>query len=485
MANHMLGDTKSKTTKLASSIPGLPWQDGFLLGKGVNAITGGQAPSALASSEVKPLKTPSITLTQHYEWINSEESYKKEVEISASGNYNMSTVSAKGGASYLNNITTSSRSTTLIAYLDSETAGYEELVEPKLSSNAEKLLGENPLRFADLYGHYFISGCRRASRLRVTYRCTAQTEADMKKFTASFGANAPQVFQADASAKFEKAATESHISIVLDIWFDGVSDAPLSIPEGGWTPAHIPELVNWFTEHQAGSGSAAELTLYTAVDYRSPQEVDITPGDFSDLHVLYAGLWDLRCKYNSCPGHYKEPYRSEFNALDGGIPAHQPDLATDAKLRADYQARVDALALELGAILTRMSFWDKVLAAPEPAKNDENGHKADEGPWLFGFSSSSDENIVIHTEETQKFSAEDKPGHTSGQLTFDGKGGRLIIGWKVVSGRTDGHGGHWWKVSDRICGKPVGSIGVKSDYERAQRWSLDVFTVDGADYQFE
>ncbi len=142
-------------TSLEKSIEGLPWSPGFSIGVGVDPVTGGLAGTPFVAPTITSESKKSSTETGRY--ISSEEDMNQEVEASVSGKYNIQPgVTASASASYLNKVSYSESSTTLILkHLTS--FGYDEAVNFEFTPNAKRIMDEAPAKFREAYGDYFVS----------------------------------------------------------------------------------------------------------------------------------------------------------------------------------------------------------------------------------------------------------------------------------------------------------------------------------------
>src|SRR5581483_8083457 len=225
----------------------LPWADSFRPGNGVNAVTGGIRASALKTFEVPPVSNRSSS--EHYRFVQSENDLSQELELSASGKYNIEGVNVTVSASYLKHLRFSEMFMSLVAQYESVFDQYDEARTYELTDEATNDL-KNPVQFREKYGDYFIAGHRRFSRFTAVYRCQASSAENMQTFKASLGAEAPAVFSVEGSARFMQLASQHKISIEIQIdqyGFNG--ESPIGPP---WTPEKILEQLNWCKGHLGG-----------------------------------------------------------------------------------------------------------------------------------------------------------------------------------------------------------------------------------------
>jgi hypothetical protein len=92
----------TQQTLLDQVITGIPWQDGFAFGSGVDAITGGVAGSAL--KPFTPASNKTKTSHEFYRFIESDRELNLEIGASASGKYNIQGVTINASTEFLTKI---------------------------------------------------------------------------------------------------------------------------------------------------------------------------------------------------------------------------------------------------------------------------------------------------------------------------------------------------------------------------------------------
>lgn len=468
-------------TELDQVISDQPWLDAFKFGVGIDAVTG--SASGTAVKPFTPIPRKVKRSTEHYRFIQSESELKREIEVSASGKYNIEGVTVEASTSYLSKLEYSELAITLVASYESEYDGYDEADSYELTEEAKELAAD-PARFRKAYGDYFVAGARRGSRFLATYVCKTTTVKSMDEFKASLGVEAPDVFSAEGSAKFMQAASNSNVSISMDLFMDGYSGTP---PSGPWTPEKILQALEWFKANEHGVALRAKLDHYSTIDPSYPRTVDVPPDAFVDLRTLYSDVWTIRSEYASCPRHYQDQLKKEYQTLDYGVVANQAVLVSDSNKRQDYQAKADALSAKLNDVFSRMDFYFKVKSAvsSEPAKDQRiDETSGGQQTWLYGFSTYPKSTAVVIHSQTQNYHDSWHVGWREKTLGFGPDGNSLIVGWQVIANWQDGTDGGWWKAKDQILLTDQSAVHVKSLYDRGCDWSVAVYYVDAKDYQF-
>lgn len=472
--------TGDAVTELSPTIAGLPWADGYALGKGVDAITGDLTGSALKPFPVKESTTKSSS--EHYRFVQSDSDLNTEIEASASGKYNIDGITVSGSTKYLTKIKYSELAITLLATYEVQFEGYDVPDAYELTAEAHDLL-DHPEQFRHAYGDYFLAGAQRRARFTAVYVCQAQSADRMDEFKASFGAEAPEVFSAEGSVRFLQAASSHNISISADLYMEGYEGTE---PSGPWDPKKIMDALAWFKEHQRGVKMAALLQHYSTLVPTYPRSVNIAPHVFVDLRSLYTTVWDVRALYGSAPHVYQSRLQPEFTKLVSEVEANQSILTTDLDKRASLEQAAQILRSELGDVFDREDFYFKVrkAVATEPPKDQAIEEGNGQQTWPYGFSVYTKSPAVNIQKWEGHYSDSWHVGWREANLDFsDDKA--LVVGWEVVSNWNDGTNGEWKKNLDQNLLKSRASVHVKSLYDRGCDWTLRVYWVDAALYPFD
>lgn len=185
---------------------------------------------------------------------------------------------------------------------------YDEAENYELTDEARAMLS-NPARFREEFGDYFIAGLRRFPRFTAIYRCQASSAESMEEFKASLGAETPQLFSAEGSARFLQLARTHNVSLEIQIGEHGfIGNSPYGPP---WDVNKILQELEWCKKNLGGASFQAKLAHYSMVASGYPQTVPIAPSVFVELRQLYTTIWDVRTRYDSCPPAYKDQFKKE------------------------------------------------------------------------------------------------------------------------------------------------------------------------------
>ncbi|MBV1788157.1 hypothetical protein KQ940_08820 [Marinobacterium sp. D7] len=472
--------TSSAQTRLDPVISGLGWNNGFEIGAGLNAVTGSLGANAIKPAELIDAKNKSSTT--RYRFIKSESELQQEISASAKGSYNMEGVTLSASSSFVTQVKLSELYVSLVAQFESSYSEYDEAETYELTEEAGKLITDRD-KFRATYGDYFVAGRKRGSSFNAVYTCHATSVESMNKFMASFGADAPDVFSVEGSVAFERAAKEADMEV--DVWVEMVGYVGTP-PVGPWTPESVLGALQWFTEHETGIPVQAKLFHFSTLDPNFSPEVPIDPAVFAELSVLYMKRWEILDGFNSIPDVYQKQFEEDVTRFNSDVMASTGTLPTDAEIRATLAKQATVLLADLNDVLARQDFYFKVKEKQkgEPAKD----HIIDEGKgvqvWLYGFSKYPQSEAVNIQSSSQHYSEKWHIGFREHTFVFEPDQSRLIVGWEVHSNWQDGSNGSWYKASDQIILESGAQVHVKSEYDRGCNWTVDIYYVDAANYQF-
>ena len=471
-------------TDLSPTIAGLSWLDAFQLGGGLDAVTGDfTAATALAPFDVHDATVRGKASTE-YRLIQDESDLTREIDTSASGKYNFDGVEVGASASFVDKISFSELSLTVLLRYDAVYDDYDRAPSYALTAAAKKLAADDPAKFRNTYGDYFVSGRKRGSSFVGVYVCTASTVKSAQEFAASLKAETPELFSAEGAVKFEQMAEQKKIEVDVS-WVMVGDDGSTPPPIDELTPKTLLELYNWFREHEKGVSFQAYLQHYNTLDPAISRSVPVAPSVFVELRELYDDRWAARALYRGIPQHYQDQLHKDYQAFVVGLESESTQLATDAAARERFRTQGQALLGELRAVAQRQAFFAGLAGAKEPDKGDKIYEAAD-GPhvWAYGFSHWSDPAVVIHNTY-QRVSAKGQfLKKQTKTLEVGPDAEKLVVGWTVEAYWTDGTDGHFEKAVDRIIGTDHAAVFFASLGSRGYDWGLTVYWVDADDYRF-
>jgi V8-like Glu-specific endopeptidase len=460
-------------TTLDTVISDQPWITSYVLGNGVDAITGQPRASAVKPFDV--VSSPFRTEVDH-RFVQSESDLKELMSATVKGSYNLEGVEVSAGMSFLQEVAVSDLAVTLVQWRKLEQ------VEFSLAPRYELTVTPDP-DFRKKYGDYFVAGYRGGAQLFVMYQCRFKSAESRSKFSADLAANVPSVFSAEGSTAFEKITKkyESQVDIKISTT---VSNKPLPPePPGGWTPQNIIEVVvKWFNESFEMTKLEAYLEHYSLLDPTIPAEVPVSPQVFADIGLLYDRFWRARAQFCTCPNFGKRSVEEKYKKLAKEISAFQASLPYQPDTRQRLMRDTEQLLADLERINNRQSFYALVVAAVKTEPAQGQNFDADQGTvrWGYGFQAGNQPGVAVGNRN-------DPQALTGGfgyvKYTFDFRDStKILVGWDVICNRTDGLGGDWQKESPQVMGRSEAKIWAKSDIFRDFNWSVTWYFVDASLY---
>lgn len=472
----LLTGAQGAQSELPPSLSGLAWGDAFLIGGGVDAITGEVSSSPLSAIELSEQSAINANIRQVM--ISNKSEYSKEIEVGAKGSLNIYGVTAEGSASYLSKVQYSSTSLTILAQVEIDQSEYQRVKSPALKPVAQKLLTSDPKKFKSTYGEYFLSGVKKGSTLTVILTCTSTSQETMNDFKSSFSISKTNLFSADGYAKFKDEASNKNVSVYFHAVATGVSG---TLPD-----SQDPEtLKKWFLENTSHVSKFAYLSSYSNVDPNFSRDVDIEPAVFARVKALYQKSWALTNRYNTCPVNYKSDFANEYNLLINEIKVSKSQLARNEDKITELDFRMDDLISKIDEVFNRLDLYQnmKALKRAEPKKGSKISSSMGQY-FLYGIDKRDKSGINI-TKRSDRYRQSYKIGYREKVFDFSNDSNALFIGWMMTNSRRDSSNGEFWKVSDEIIGTSQAKVHVKSGYDRGTNWSIDVYQVDKSLYNFE
>jgi hypothetical protein len=465
-----------------------PWNEAFVLGAGVDVLTG-----EVADTAVEPFKLDASGVAakarQKILKIENDNDFDREISVSASGSYNMEGVTFSGSASYLNSVQYSDKSTTLLIVYETSTHQAELASSYLLTSDAKNLMAK-PDEFRARYGDYFVAGAWRGSYFYGVYTCHATTAKSMDDFKASLAAKTPDLFSAEGTASFKQQMASHSVSYSSEVFWDGFKNtATRPKLEKDPDPQQMFAYYNWFIDNLEGAPVKAYLRHYSALDSSYPVTIDVDPNVFVGLKRLYRTIRQISARLDgSLPQQVTRPIANEKdNLVDESDAAGRSVLLKDEAKLANCQKRADSLLTKLDNIAARRAFYDKVKGSYLPGNGwNDSGHR---GSWSYGFSAyPNSDAVVVRQTDYEHYLAwyEDQPTGYGGYIYHDfqfNNPNALIVGFEIVSDWTDGLNGQWKLPSDPLL-QNQGLVSIRSEKFRGTNWRCRWFYVDAKDYQF-
>lgn len=462
------------TSILAPSVSGIEWRSNYEIGSGVSALTGFVfAQSAMKPTSVKPATSQSYFFRKLV--ISTEDEYKRDIAVGASGSYNFGGVKVSGSASYKSSVTYSETSMTVIAQCLLLDNSYELMETAELTDEAAGLLASDPAKFRKVYGEYYIIGKRSGSQLNVVFTCKTTSSTSLQKFKASVEASNANLFSASGYTDFTSQAAHHGVSTSMSVYFGALkTDVP---PPSDGTPA---DFLGYFQKNYALAPQEAELVIYPGLD----RSIDVSPVVFGGIATLYETMMTVHNRFDTAPGDYTGPLSTQKSQLMNEIEVAESSLATDPSLITNFMTRLADLDTALQAIFDRFDLYQIAVGGRrgEPPQN-QNVNMPNAARLVYGVTVSPTPDTAPVAGQSQHIKTGHGIGHHTANFNLGSSNQTLLVGFSVTQNRGS-HGGHWVITSPAVILENTATIQIGSDYDRAADYTVEWFTVPSSDYRF-
>ncbi|MEQ8254889.1 MAG: hypothetical protein RKE52_07255 [Marinovum algicola] len=463
---------------LPPTITDIPWADAYKIGGGVDAVTGDTFDgSALTSTDTTPAKVGEGQIS--IKIISTEAEMEREIDVGASGSYNTGAVEISAEASYLNSVSYSATSLTVLAQVEISDTDYATIKDPALKAKAKSLLDSDQAKFKKTHGDYFISGVKSGSLLSVVLRITAESESRLDDFKSKFSGSKGNLFSASGYANFKQAVSSSKTTFEQTVVHFGTKTG--AVPPKADDPE---ELLAWFKDNLQAAQMRAYLTSYSSLDPNFDRTVPVAPAVFGEITALYKQVWLVESRFKTCPGDYADAYAHTFDTLTGEIRAAREELASEPSKIAEYASQLASLKTELDEIYARYALYMSVKGAKSSVpKKDKEHDSGDTNIWHYGYDTWPGIATQISTTE-QSYSEKWQIGHRTHTFDWGGSSKYMLVGFTVDS-VWHSHNGSWKLTTSDPLLKDTASIYVSSEYDRGTNWKVKWHYVEAKDYQFD
>ncbi|KAG9588726.1 hypothetical protein KCV01_g12519, partial [Aureobasidium melanogenum] len=471
----LMDEVRKERSHLDYQLSEVRWnQRSFGLGFGVDAVTGEIAKQAIEPVQVKGELTRDVEFTYHM--VRSQSEMQSLIDASTKGKYNIKSVTISESTQFLEEVSYSETQHTVVARL---VVGSPAMIpiphdSYRLTPDARTLLQEQPERFRDVYGDYFISSYSWRGEFLVVYKFRSYDSIKLRDLTTSLDVTVEGMFSKEGTVKLRKKAEEHGVEVSINLHMSGLGPvAPGDErPAAGGLP-DIAESLAWFAKHVVGKPEMAQLTHYKLFDNRYPSSISIATDDFVDLKGLYEKLWLIRARFHGMPAFYQRNFRERFNRLDAEVTSKKTLLPG----RKDKVAELDQEARDL--------LHELQLAQDNWLKGDKSCKQ--QTSWLYGMSSDErTEAVTIYTEEKHFQEGFKHPvwSQRRGSVDFGDGSKQLIVGVEVRSNWKDGTNGIWWTSQPHFVLEHNATVHFKSEPGRGCNWSVKFHYVDADLYRF-
>lgn len=470
-------------TVLAGALSNQPWND-YVFGQGINALTG-----QLSDIAVEPFNIgsyPSYNSHTAYTSISSESEYQSTFSAEVEGSYNTSQLKVSAAAKFLQDISYSDSSMTIVASVDILSNGYGTPNEPyALSPEAQELLDKSPSEFSSKYGHYFVSTAIAGARFIATYRCNASSSESLTEFKASIEAGT-DMLSAKGATEFSQKASAKNVAVSCDIFMEGTNTTP---PHFGNSIDAIPKALDWFLEsgangpaHLSFVARRAMLTNYSQLSAKVSNSLDVDPRIFARIQRLQFLITQVKTLLETLPDYYgrmKAPGGGTCEEvaieLTARFEASQAELPNTPEIIEAMVTTASQVIDVLQPQVALFSFYESLIST------DHHESAQGQSTQMFGYRTNPGGVPIKVQSASQNYEAWWKVGHQ--QHTFNWPWApydehQIIVGWEM---QDIWHNGSTWYTKPMI-GKSQGSVFVDSAYDHGIDWTFCVYFVNKSEF---
>ncbi|MHB8772725.1 MAG: hypothetical protein ACYC7J_17160 [Syntrophales bacterium] len=379
-------------TDLSSTIEGVPWNNKYSLGYSVDATTGlppeGQVQAIAAFDLATP--TGSTETETHLHFIESDQQYSSEIEMSFDGKLSAFGGSVEASSSYAKKYSYSETDITVAITFYVRETNYRKYGPQDgkyvFTPDAKNLADTDPAHFRDTYGDYFIAGAKYGAKYIATFHIHTTSASDTTTIRSKIS-EAWKSFGASEEFKAEfKKATQGR-SVDFDRTTRGGDPTKLS---AGTSVDDVLGDLNKFIANCTPQ-NRAELYAYLyrfdqiqqgiAADKRIPSRVNINSCVFSAARDLSDNYLALAARNNviasldsqSFQAGIKDSYAAEYRTLMNDINDHKQTIFGDKDQIAAYGGKVKAALDKFSNLIDRYYFTQKLLAAARSFPSSTGG----------------------------------------------------------------------------------------------------------------
>jgi hypothetical protein len=448
----------------------VPWRATASLGEGVVAPSG-----ELLGSAVEPFQ---VTIGD----VRNEESHFYRVETavdvehllasSFEGQFDTASVSGTAGARLERSLDVSERSLTIVCTATITWGEAMPASMPALTQEAVDTWHQDPLKFREAYGDYFIAGYTKRAALSVFARLRAADRESLLKVAAEASVKITSLAargSAEVAAALKEYARNNNCEINVDVYKDGVrapapgdavanQDFDLDLTA---VPAHVED----FARRAVGAKDEAILIHYHRLQPAIPTTIDLDPHVFLDAQRLHERFVYAEVLAKGLPTNYRAPMSDTLKTMRHEVQAQIPrDLSCDPHTVHLFADQLDQWIFEATQIEDYRKLWRAMI------HTGGGGVTRWDGPAVI-------ESCVRSLRQPYR-----SPGWEQGGIAFDDLTGRRVCGFEVTANKSDNGS---WRVSNGGLGKDSICFWFQSKYDRGFNWTVTVWTAPADKVRFE
>jgi hypothetical protein len=233
--------------------------------------------------------------------------------------------------------------------------------------------------------------------------------------------------------------------------------------------------------------SDARLQHYSTLNFNIPRSIPIPGIVFEEIRELHVHLRSIKILSGSCPEtEERSSLARETTELCQKVNASQGSLAVDSAMRAGFIATSNGLYGKLDDIHRRYRFRIHVQNHVSSQPTARIVAAKNQKIWSYGFSDYPLDSIIKieTTRDRIPLGPTLSPMRRDRILSYEGSRDRLVVGWKVISHRMDGHNGSWRRLAKSMLLSHSARVTIRTDRFRGADWELVTYHVEAQLYRF-
>lgn len=463
--------------EFVDEIPDVPWQPGFSIGSGLDAITNMIHQKGVCVKQEEPTPDFGMRTERDACIVQTSTQFESLLTTELSGQYTYQDFKLNGAFEYLNAVRYSENTLSIILRERIYELEYPGTRTFTLTDEAKQLAKDSPKQFRDVYGDYFIADMRKGAYFIAVYRCEANSSEQLQKFQMSL-ATETNLFNLSTESKFKKLLTENKIRLNVQFYCHGCKGImPYEKTEDA---LDVSKALAWFSNNVCPVPLYAKLVHYACLPGSGlKKQIPYDATTLLKVKTLFASLWHLKSDaLNIHPNYYELTNR--IAALADEITLRLPEILQQPAKADAYRSRVRALQAETSDLLCLQKVYSLLKTKkPNEPKPFEKNRSSEQVLWEFG---------CFQCPHMDSYSVS-VSGHGSGagyckeDIAFPPKGrddlkGKTVIGYRVRANWTDHSDGDWWKLSDQGLLDHMLLFHINSYWGRGYDWTCDIYFVD-------
>jgi hypothetical protein len=421
------------TTSLDPYLAEIPWNSNYRFGYGINAATGLPAAKLVAVADFTPpaLTQDSVETSTDLNYIQTDEQYQKQIQVSASSKFSAFGTTVDASASYGDNIKYSENEITVILKYHIGETEYR-IFGPQggkyaLTTGAKALTGQ-PDDFRKQYGDYFIAGAKYGAQYIATIHIKASSSEEIRTVQTKV----QEAWSASrATEEFKAAFMNATKNCTVDMHRETRGGDPTVLTVGLTPNVMIEDLNKFIKSVTKDNRSPLKAYMYRFNQIpdgaKIPDQINVNSCVFSaarDLSNDYLAL-TTRAKViadldaNKFQAGVKDAYAQEYTQLVNNIKDNRDDIFADKDQIIAWGVKVKAAKDKFSNLIDRFSFYQKLVAVRSNWPQHDDPPASDAARGFNGYNLSVavnndiDSNVFYHDKYSEGYHFGGYVTHTS------------------------------------------------------------------------